>query len=90
MACALPVPVVANLPFNVGTALLVKWLTVAEWPPWWSSLTLMFQKEVAKRIMREARDAKTTGGCRCWRNGGPSPRILFDMSDRARSCRRRR
>jgi 16S rRNA (adenine1518-N6/adenine1519-N6)-dimethyltransferase len=51
-----PVPVAANLPFNVGTALLVKWLTVAEWPPWWASLTLMFQREVADRIAAEAGD----------------------------------
>lgn len=43
--------VVANLPYNVGTALLVRWLTVDRWPPWWRSLTLMFQKEVAERIV---------------------------------------
>lgn len=42
--------VVANLPYNVGTALLLKWLG-ADWPPWWRSLTLMFQKEVADRIV---------------------------------------
>ena len=42
--------VVANLPYNVGTALLVKWLS-GDWPPWWRSLTLMFQKEVAQRIV---------------------------------------
>jgi 16S rRNA (adenine1518-N6/adenine1519-N6)-dimethyltransferase len=42
--------VVANLPYNVGTALLLRWLTV-RWPPWWKSLTLMFQKEVAERIV---------------------------------------
>jgi 16S rRNA (adenine1518-N6/adenine1519-N6)-dimethyltransferase len=44
------VHVVANLPYNVGTALLLKWLG-SEWPPWWRSLTLMFQKEVAERIV---------------------------------------
>ena len=44
------VRVAANLPYNVGTALLVKWLTVETWPPFWVSLTLMFQKEVAQRI----------------------------------------
>jgi 16S rRNA (adenine1518-N6/adenine1519-N6)-dimethyltransferase len=49
LGVALPVPIVANLPFNVGTAMLIKWLS-AEWPPWWASLTLMFQKEVAQRI----------------------------------------
>lgn len=42
--------VVANLPYNVGTALLLRWLE-ADWPPWWASLTLMFQKEVAERIV---------------------------------------
>jgi 16S rRNA (adenine1518-N6/adenine1519-N6)-dimethyltransferase len=42
--------VVANLPYNVGTALLLKWLS-GGWPPWWRSLTLMFQKEVAERIV---------------------------------------
>jgi 16S rRNA (adenine1518-N6/adenine1519-N6)-dimethyltransferase len=44
--------VVANLPYNVGTALLLKWLS-GDWPPWWSSLTLMFQKEVAERIVAQ-------------------------------------
>ena len=43
--------VVANLPYNVGTALLLRWLTLEPWPPWWLSLTLMFQKEVAERII---------------------------------------
>ena len=42
--------VVANLPYNVGTALLLRWLG-GDWPPWWRSLTLMFQKEVAERIV---------------------------------------
>jgi 16S rRNA (adenine1518-N6/adenine1519-N6)-dimethyltransferase len=42
--------IVANLPYNVGTALLLRWLGGA-WPPWWSSLTLMFQREVAERIV---------------------------------------
>lgn len=46
-----PVKVVANLPYNVGTELLIRWLTPATWPPFWDSLTLMFQKEVADRIV---------------------------------------
>ena len=46
-----PVKVVANLPYNVGTELLVRWLTPAAWPPFWQSLTLMFQREVAERIV---------------------------------------
>lgn len=45
-----PIRVVANLPYNVGTELLVRWLTPPDWPPFWQSLTLMFQKEVAQRI----------------------------------------
>jgi len=44
------VRIAANLPYNVGTALLIKWLTAPSWPPRWASLTLMFQKEVAQRI----------------------------------------
>lgn len=44
--------IVANLPYNVGTALLLRWLE-GPWPPWWSSLTLMFQREVAERIVAE-------------------------------------
>jgi 16S rRNA (adenine1518-N6/adenine1519-N6)-dimethyltransferase len=47
--------VVANLPYNVATALLLKWLS-GKWPPWWKSLTLMFQKEVAERIVAAAGD----------------------------------
>ena len=43
--------IVANLPYNVGTALLVRWLGGDIWPPWWQSLTLMFQQEVAERIV---------------------------------------
>ena len=43
--------VAANLPYNVGTALLVRWLGGETWPPWWRSLTLMFQLEVAERIV---------------------------------------
>ncbi|MGZ8354801.1 MAG: 16S rRNA (adenine(1518)-N(6)/adenine(1519)-N(6))-dimethyltransferase RsmA [Allosphingosinicella sp.] len=43
--------VAANLPYNIGTALLVRWLSGEAWPPWWCSLTLMFQLEVAERIV---------------------------------------
>ena len=46
-----PAKIVANLPYNVATALLVNWLSDEQWPPWFSSLTLMFQKEVAQRIV---------------------------------------
>ncbi|MGL6209066.1 MAG: 16S rRNA (adenine(1518)-N(6)/adenine(1519)-N(6))-dimethyltransferase RsmA [Paracoccaceae bacterium] len=46
-----PMRIVANLPYNVGTELLVRWLTPPVWPPVWQSLTLMFQREVAERIV---------------------------------------
>ena len=46
-----PVKVVANLPYNIGTKLLIEWLTIKNWPPFWHSLTLMFQNEVAERIV---------------------------------------
>jgi 16S rRNA (adenine1518-N6/adenine1519-N6)-dimethyltransferase len=46
-----PIRVAANLPYNVGTELLVRWLTPPAWPPYWQSLTLMFQREVAERIV---------------------------------------
>ena len=45
-----PARIVANLPYNIATPLLVGWLTSEPWPPWYRSLTLMFQKEVAERI----------------------------------------
>ncbi len=48
-----PIRVAANLPYNVGTELLVRWLTPKSWPPYWESLTLMFQKEVAERIIAQ-------------------------------------
>ncbi|WP_170363315.1 16S rRNA (adenine(1518)-N(6)/adenine(1519)-N(6))-dimethyltransferase RsmA [Ruegeria arenilitoris] len=48
-----PIRVAANLPYNVGTELLVRWLTPPEWPPFWQSLTLMFQREVAERIVAQ-------------------------------------
>lgn len=50
-----PVRIVSNLPYNVGTELLIRWLSPAVWPPVWSSLTLMFQKEVAERIVARPR-----------------------------------
>ncbi|WP_226700391.1 16S rRNA (adenine(1518)-N(6)/adenine(1519)-N(6))-dimethyltransferase RsmA [Qipengyuania gaetbuli] len=49
-----PFAVLSNLPYNVGTALFVRWLGGEEWPPLWTSLTLMFQQEVAQRIVGQA------------------------------------
>ncbi|WP_417807033.1 16S rRNA (adenine(1518)-N(6)/adenine(1519)-N(6))-dimethyltransferase RsmA [Thioclava sp.] len=51
-----PIKVAANLPYNVGTELLVRWLTPPSWPPFWESLTLMFQREVAERIVAQPGD----------------------------------
>ncbi|MFD3189710.1 16S rRNA (adenine(1518)-N(6)/adenine(1519)-N(6))-dimethyltransferase RsmA [Sedimentitalea sp. HM32M-2] len=48
-----PVRIAANLPYNIGTELLVRWLTPPDWPPFWQSLTLMFQREVADRIVAQ-------------------------------------
>ena len=77
----LPLPVVANLPFNTGTALLVKWLSTT-WPPWWSRLTLMFQKEVAERICAKPGD-KAYGRLSVLAQWRSSCRILFHVSRHA-------
>lgn len=77
-----PVKIVANLPYNIGTELLVRWLTPADWPPFYESLTLMFQKEVAQRIVaRPGSDAYgrlgVLAGWRC------EARIAFDVPAQA-------
>lgn len=48
-----PAAIVANLPYNIATMLLIAWLETEPWPPWWSRMALMFQKEVAERIVAE-------------------------------------
>ncbi len=70
--------VVANLPYNVGTALLLRWLS-GPWPPWWRSLTLMFQKEVAERIVAQAGSAAygRLSVAAQWRS---SPRIAMSVN----------
>jgi len=73
------VRIISNLPYNVGTPLLTGWLTGEAWPPWWASLTLMFQREVAERIVADESDPKNYGrlGVLCgWRT---QARILFDV-----------
>ena len=76
------VHIAANLPYNVGTALLIKWLTGDNWPPFWSSLTLMFQREVAERII--ARPGSEHYGrlsvLVAWRT---KAKILFDVNRNA-------
>jgi 16S rRNA (adenine1518-N6/adenine1519-N6)-dimethyltransferase len=73
-----PARIVANLPYNVGTTLLVGWLTGEAWPPWWQSLTLMFQREVAERIVASQGDDAygRLGVLAGWRT---KARILFDV-----------
>ncbi len=77
-----PVRIVANLPYNIGTELLVRWLTPAAWPPYWSSLTLMFQKEVAQRIVAGPGDDAygRLGVLAGWRT---QARIVFDLPPQA-------
>jgi 16S rRNA (adenine1518-N6/adenine1519-N6)-dimethyltransferase len=77
-----PARIVANLPYNIGTELLVRWLTAETWPPFWSSLTLMFQKEVAQRIVARAGDDAygRLGVLAGWR---ATARIAFDVPARA-------
>lgn len=76
------VRIVANLPYNIGTELLVRWLSAEPWPPYWTSLTLMFQKEVAQRIVATPDDdaygrlAVLAG----WRSHAD---ILFDLPPQA-------
>jgi 16S rRNA (adenine1518-N6/adenine1519-N6)-dimethyltransferase len=77
-----PVKIVANLPYNVGTELLIRWLTVPLWPPFYDSLTLMFQREVAERIVaRTGGDAYGRLGILTgWRT---EARIAFDVPPQA-------
>jgi len=76
-----PVHVVANLPYNIGTALLVRWLT-GPWPPWWASLTCMFQKEVAQRIVATP-GSDAYGRLAVLSQWRSSPRIAFDVPRQA-------
>lgn len=79
---AAPVRVVANLPYNVGTELLVRWLTPPVWPPFWSSLTLMFQKEVAERIVARP-GGKAYGRLAILAQWRADPKLAFEIPARA-------
>ncbi|MDZ4869673.1 MAG: 16S rRNA (adenine(1518)-N(6)/adenine(1519)-N(6))-dimethyltransferase RsmA [Alphaproteobacteria bacterium] len=70
--------VVANLPYNVATPLLVRWLTAGSWPPWYERLTLMFQREVAERIVAAPR-TPAYGRLSIISQWRTAPRILFDV-----------
>ena len=77
-----PVRIAANLPYNIGSALLVKWLTQETWPPFWQSLTLMFQREVAERVVARP-DSKSYGRLSVLTQWRAKAKILFDVSPRA-------
>jgi 16S rRNA (adenine1518-N6/adenine1519-N6)-dimethyltransferase len=71
--------IVANLPYNIATVLLISWLTLAPWPPWYDRLVLMFQREVAERIaarpgQKSYGRLSVLAGWRC------EARILFDVA----------
>lgn len=74
--------IVANLPYNIATALLVGWLTVEPWPPWYDSLLLMFQREVAERIVA-APGGKSYGRLSVLAGWRTEARILFDVAPTA-------
>jgi 16S rRNA (adenine1518-N6/adenine1519-N6)-dimethyltransferase len=77
-----PVKIIANLPYNVGTQLLVNWILTRNWPPFWQSMTLMFQKEVGERIVAaENDDHYGRLGVLCgWRT---EARMAFDVAPQA-------
>ena len=74
-----PVRIVANLPYNIATALLVSWLVIEPWPPWYDCAILMFQREVAERIVAEPH-SKSYGRLSVLAQWRCETRILFDVS----------
>lgn len=77
-----PIKVAANLPYNVGTELLVRWLTPPTWPPFWTSLTLMFQREVAQRIVAQP-GTKAYGRLALLAQWRSDPKIVMDLPPEA-------
>ncbi|MDJ1159680.1 16S rRNA (adenine(1518)-N(6)/adenine(1519)-N(6))-dimethyltransferase RsmA [Chelatococcus sp. SYSU_G07232] len=78
-----PARIVANLPYNVGTALLTGWIAAEAWPPWWESLTLMFQREVAERIVADENKPKDYGRLAVLCGWRTRASILFDVAPSA-------
>lgn len=72
-----PVKIVSNLPYNIGTALFVRWMS-GPWPPFWTSMTLMFQREVAERIVAPP-GGKAYGRLAILAQWRARPRILFNL-----------
>jgi 16S rRNA (adenine1518-N6/adenine1519-N6)-dimethyltransferase len=77
-----PVRIVANLPYNIATVLLVAWLTVEPWPPWYEMLVLTFQREVAQRIVAPP-GTKAYGRLSVLAGWRTTAQILFDISPKA-------
>lgn len=77
-----PTRIVANLPYNIATALLVRWLSVEPWPPFYDSLVLMFQREVAERIVAGPAD-ESYGRLSVFTGWRTEARILFDVNPSA-------
>jgi 16S rRNA (adenine1518-N6/adenine1519-N6)-dimethyltransferase len=74
-----PVRIVANLPYNIATALLIMWVSVEPWPPWYDAAVLMFQREVAERIVAE-RGTKSYGRLSVLAQWRCEARIAFDVN----------
>src|SRR3954451_12674903 len=77
-----PTRIAANLPYNIATALLVSWLTTEPWPPWYDQMVLMFQREVAERIVA-APGGKTYGRLSVLAGWRTQAKILFDIAPSA-------
>lgn len=74
--------IVANLPYNIATALLVDWLSIEPWPPWFDTMVLMFQREVAERIVARE-DDEAYGRLAVLANWRAETKILFDIAPAA-------
>ena len=77
-----PARIVANLPYNIATPLLINWVTTEQWPPWFDRLVLMFQREVAERIVA-APGSKTYGRLSVLTQWRTDAKILFDINPSA-------
>ncbi len=83
IGAARPARICANLPYNIATALLTRWLEGDIWPPWFDRLTLMFQREVAERIVATPAQRAAYGRLAVLCNWRCETRILFDVSPAA-------
>jgi 16S rRNA (adenine1518-N6/adenine1519-N6)-dimethyltransferase len=77
-----PARIVANLPYNIATALLVRWLGTEPWPPWFDAMVLMFQREVAERIVAKSGD-KQFGRLAVLAGWRTEAKIMFDVAPSA-------